>query len=398
MGAMDRMDSSPFARPASASSGRARPLSSAFPTRTSSRNSSHSRLSNQSSSRSLQSLASASSSHSVGPAIHTPPSPPPPVPSLPPGARLRHASSNSTSTTSDWEANVPAVEDNEVTPSMIQGEWGGTPSTASVRSYSRQHQYGDETSSLHSFDRPRSPQIRSHSPRLASQRSPSPNRFSSPLRLIPRSPLNERTPLEDLAYFHEMDAAAEEPWPKTGGGDTDSLSVLSGSTGTNGRPRTPSSRSMRLREDIEKAAERLRERASQEELNRPKPPSRGSAGSGSPNVSSSGVPLYPGAPAPGSYKPAVDDAADVQSIASVRSAGSSPSLAGGLWPASSVASIAAREDWERDRDRESLRPRQKELREWSQTCWAWQRDGKSSGSGGLLSKAPLIREVRVTVF
>ncbi|ORY89382.1 hypothetical protein BCR35DRAFT_300543 [Leucosporidium creatinivorum] len=399
---MNRMDSASLSRPSSShstSSRPARPLSMAFPTRTSSRASSHSRLSTQSSSRSLQSLASASSGHSLSPsAALAPSSPPPPLPTSVSGARFHQTSSAPISVGAGQAPWDGPVEDNEITPSMAQGEWSQAPSSASLRSYSRQHQYGDESSSLHSLDRPTSPQIRSHppSPHLATQRSPSPSRYTSPLRLIPRSPLNERTPLEDLAFFSEMDAAPEDPWDAPRGTDTDSLSVMSGSTGTGGRPRTPSSRSMRLREDIEKTAERLRAKASREELERPPMETResrgskGSSASGSPSIASSGLPLYPGAPQPTTYRTSIDDGAEVQSIASVRSAESSPSMAGGAWPASSSASIAARE--ERDRDRESLRPRQKELKEWSQTCWVWQRDGKA-GSGGLLSKAPLIREV-----
>lgn len=387
---MSSLDGPPLGRTASTSSSAsrapARPLSLAFPNRAPSRASTRSGLSTQSSSRSLQSLASATSSTS-GPLA---PSSPPSVPSGLAGARLRQTSEPPVSVgddAGDWHGKGV---DEEVTPSLSQGQWSQAPTPSSIRSYSRVQQYGDDASSIASGDRPSSPQIRSHppSPRLSSRRSPSPPRHASPLRLIPRSPLKDRTPLEDLAFFEQMD---QDHWEgQAARTDTDSLSVMSGSTGAGStRMRTASVRSQRLREDIERTAERLRASASKEELERPVVESRdsgGSGGGGSPNVSSSGVPLYPGAPKPVGYK-----AGDSPELVSVHSLSSSPAPSTAPQLASSAASIARSE---RDYDkRASVRPRQKELREWSQSCLMWQRGDSKAGHGGLLSKAPLIREV-----
>ncbi|GAA6028158.1 hypothetical protein JCM8097_006889 [Rhodosporidiobolus ruineniae] len=437
-----------------------RPPSTAFPTRTSSRASSASRLSTRSSSRSLNSLH------------------PPPAPGAdhlahrPPSALSRHAE-------------YPPDSEEETTPSLSQGEWGASRPTfhharsqtttsnmsrtpddsSSLRSYASRD--GGESSSLSgpyapssSRSTPSSPVSRPR-PATASGVSTPYERTGSPLRLLPRSPLNNRTPLEDLTFFREVDALRESAsqgsgrWTSHGyHGDEpdetdDASSVLSGRSGRSGTAsiasgvggRTSSLRAARLREDIEKEALRIRERASAEDLLRPRPapapptsavglaeaahidePAGGSGALPTERTSfgsASNVPLYPGAPTPAvpQLAAAQDDARSVRSLDSASAA----SLSGTTWPpassstggerlpgSSSAASLvsaggsgstgagSARTEYGESEERERQRARQRESREWSQTCWVWQSKAVSAsggGGGGKFSKAPLIRDV-----
>ncbi|GJN90708.1 hypothetical protein Rhopal_003722-T1 [Rhodotorula paludigena] len=432
------------------------PPTSAFPSRP---GSSSSRLSNKSSSRSLQSLHS---SHAT------------------PGSSYDSRAGRGMFPLSGIDPRS-SLDDNDTTPSVSQGEWSTQPrrafsssrsttpnsgrnaprdDTDSEYSYqSRLARAGDD-SSLHrstlagSVSRPSSPRVR---PRTAPSPTPTVERTGSPLRLLPRSPLNDRAPLEDLTFFREVGALAEEArWAETSGstpgadvGDSDSIrsghsSVLSGASA----PRTSSLRALRLREDIEKEALRIRERASMEEMRKnaaaasavvaghravtpepPRPPTGEDElrepsstmpplGESSPAAahlpprksfsgSMSGIPLFPGAPVPAS--PAIND--DTQSVRSFGTGSGSTSWAtprtrnGDVVPGASNASVlsasgsvasglgAARTEYGA---RASERPRQRESREWSQTCWVWVREKPSGGTGsggGKFSKAPLIRDV-----
>ncbi|BGP16446.1 hypothetical protein JCM10213_003998 [Rhodosporidiobolus nylandii] len=424
-----------------------RPASQAFPTRTSSRASSNSRLSERSSSRSLHSLHSLHAMPSSG------------------GGRVGRSSSD----LSRGREVAPSAdegdedeEEGETTPSLQQGEWGGSSARAPHgRSHtvgSVPHRVSDDAGSVRSYASregdsfyyppprsvPTSPQTR---PRQATPSSAPFDRTSSPLRLLPRSPLNERTPLEDLTFFRE---AEEDRWELGGGGGGDSESIHSArsdhsamsaalsvsstpsvSGPPNGRP--VSLRTARLREDIEREARRIKERSSGEELRRAalsqtqesasrpaSAPERGSVGS------ASSVPLYPGAPVPSSSSPTPpplshmastsslrgngDDTRSVRSVgstsaASVAGTWAPPTATAGSSSAASVisasgsaggsgsghTSASARTEYGEGRER----MRQRESREWSQTCWVWQtRQASSSGSsGGKFSKAPLIRDV-----
>jgi hypothetical protein len=346
-----------------------RPLSTAFPTRTSSRASSTSCLSTQSSSRSLNSLAHASANAS---------------------GRFTPGGSSVYGAAPDWERDGDAP-DNDTTPSVGQGEWGSSSNRAQARQY-------EDTSSLHSVE---TPSIRSlsPSPRLASSRTPGPSSpnpnhpYGNTLRLIPRSPLNERAPPEDRAFFKEMGGSGSEDdrWAETESthSGTSIRNMLQGGTGT-------SIRSQRLREDSEKTAHQMDIR---EGLDRPPLDTRGSS-SDAVSVSSSGEPLYLGAPSPSSlldrnFQPRDD--ADTTSLASVRSteSGSAAWLQGATESSSGHGSIGqgSMGGGAKERDRDSLRPRQRELREWSQACWVWQREKMPWLGTGMLSKAPLIREV-----
>ncbi|GAA5941169.1 hypothetical protein JCM3775_006638 [Rhodotorula graminis] len=435
---------------------------SAFPARPSSRASSSSRLSHHSSSRSLHSLQS---SHAVsGPSYDS-----------------RHA--RTASGLSDQRASV----DDDRTPSVAQGEWGssrhGSGSIRSATPSSSRYQPSDDAASAHSlqsraaqvgvgedpsrqqqqhpaatFARPEPTSLRTR-PRTAT--SPIPfERSSSPLRLLPRSPTNDRTPLEDLSFFREVGALVgddprwDEPLTSPRRLDADdSDSIRSGTSSVLSGPRSSSLRAARLREDIEKEALRIKERASLEELRRnaaaasavaaghravtPDPPSRHSSSSSPPphaalqqresfQGSMSGIPLYPGAPVPSASSPSSSSAArpppaaDSRSVrslgstatasgsgptagaqgsssASVKTSGSGSYAVSGS-PASGSGGASARTEYGARSDRS----RQTQSREWSQTCWVWVRDkgsasvtGGSSGSsgGGRFSKAPLIRDV-----
>ncbi|GAA5895340.1 hypothetical protein JCM8208_005983 [Rhodotorula glutinis] len=435
---------------------------SAFPARPSSRASSSSRLSHHSSNPSLRSFQS-----------------PPPVPG--PSSDLRHA--RAASGLSDQRASL----DDDRTPSVAQGEWGSSRhSSASTRSAtpsSSRYQPFDDAASSHSlqtraaqvgvgedpsrqqhhhpaasFARPEPTSLRTR-PRTAT--SPIPfERSSSPLRLLPRSPTNDRTPLEDLSFFREVgalvsdDSRWDEPLPSLRRLDADdSDSIRSGTSSVLSGPRSSSLRAARLREDIEKEALRIKERASLEELRRnaaaasavaaghravtPDPPSRQSSSSSpTPHAglqpresfqgSMSGIPLYPGAPVPSSSSPSSSyaarppvaaDARSVRSLGSTATAsGSGPTAAAqgsssasvktsgsGSYAASgSAASGSGGASARTEYGARSDRSRQSQSREWSQTCWVWVREkgsasviGGSSGSsgGGRFSKAPLIRDV-----
>ncbi|GAA5895937.1 hypothetical protein JCM6882_005564 [Rhodosporidiobolus microsporus] len=441
---MDRMGArqpSPVPRP---------PSAQAFPTRTSSRASSASRLSSRASS---QSLSAANAMHGPGG-----------------GEYFQPRSPSSLSRRSP----VPPFEgeEDETTPSMMQGEWGARSSSpfgahtrartagsmttrddsSSIRSYASRDA---DTSSASYYPPSRSvPTSPSARPRPATSSGIPYDRTGSPLRLLPRSPLNERTPLEDLTFFREVGALGEEGrWMggageedslhSGGGGDADSIhSARSGNMSVhsagNGRP--SSLRTARLREDIEKEAQRIKERASVEEMRRagggaephapealvaprPAPPP--------PVGSTSSVPLYPGAPIPPTPTPssttdlhslstgAGDDTRSIRSLDSASAvsvtntwpppggvgssgasivSGSGSNSASGSGHTSGAAS--ARTEYGHAAGDGRERTRQRESREWSQTCWVWQSSSKASGSsgssssgGGKFSKAPLIRDV-----
>ncbi|BGP40339.1 hypothetical protein JCM10449v2_004300 [Rhodotorula kratochvilovae] len=423
------------------------PPNSAFPTRPSSRASSASRLSTRSSNRSLQSL------HSFHAA---------------PGSSYDSRNGRIPSALSSV-ADPRSSLDDDTTPSVAQGEWSrghnGFSSSRSTTSSSNPYPTYDDASSVHSYQSRvaqvgddssstphAAPRSTPTSPRARPRHAPSPTPFErsgSPLRLLPRSPLNDRTPLEDLTFFREAGVVVgdEERWGPPGAhgspslgpvdtGDTDSIrsghsSVLSGASA----PRTSSLRAARLREDIEKEALRIKERASMEEMRRnaaaasavasghravtPDPPhhAQSSAPPAPPlqprprksfSGSMSGIPLYPGAPVPPSVA-ANDDARSVRSLGSeattpvypaARAQGSSAasiaSTSGSLGTGSGSGGASARTEY----GARNERPRQRESREWSQTCWVWVREKgappvsvSSSGGGGKFSKAPLIRDV-----
>ncbi|GAA5833590.1 hypothetical protein JCM9279_001570 [Rhodotorula babjevae] len=451
---MDRMHNRASSSPGS---------TAAFPARPSSRASSSSRLSHHSSNPSLRSYQSAH----------------PPVPGSSSSSRHARAASG----LSDQRASL----DDDRTPSVAQGEWGsshhGSASTRSATPSSSRYQPFDDAASAHSlqtraaqvgvgedssrqqhpaasFARPEPTSLRTR-PRTAT--SPIPfERSSSPLRLLPRSPTNDRTPLEDLSFFREVgalvsdDSRWDEPLPSPRRVDADdSDSIRSGTSSVLSGPRSSSLRAARLREDIEKEALRIKERASLEELRRnaaaasalaaghravtPDPPSRHSSSASPPpraglqqresfQGSMSGIPLYPGAPMPSSSSPSSSyiarappaaDARSVRSLGSTATASGSGSGATAAAQGSSSASVktsgsgsyaasgsaasgsggaSARTEYGARSDRS----RQSQSREWSQTCWVWVREkgsasvgGGSSGSsgGGRFSKAPLIRDV-----
>jgi len=439
---------------------------SAFPARPSSRASSSSRLSHHSSNRSLRSLQS---THAI------------------PGSSSDSRHTRAASGLSEQRASL----DDDRTPSVAQGEWGssrhGSGSIRSSTPSSSRYQPFDDAASAHSlqtraaqvgvgedptrqqhpaasFARPEPTSLRTR-PRTAT--SPIPfERSSSPLRLLPRSPTNDRTPLEDLTFFREVgalvsdDSRWDEPLPSPRRVDADdSDSIRSGTSSVLSGPRSSSLRAARLREDIEKEALRIKERASLEELRRnaaaasavaaghravtPEPPSRHSSSSSPPpraglqprdsfQGSMSGIPLYPGAPVPSSSSPSSShaarpppaaDARSVRSLGSTATAPGSGSGSGataaaqdsssasvktngsGSYAASgSAASGSGGASARTEYGARSDRARQSQSREWSQTCWVWVREkgaasvvgGSGGGSGGgRFSKAPLIRDVRL---
>ena len=405
---LDRMNRDPSPRTSS-------PVLPPFPPpRTSSRASSRTRLSTHSSSRSLQSMNSLS-----------------PRPSSPLSARPN--------------SDRPQDEaEDDTTPSMRQGEWGRQAfnhARARTTSDNRglQRNYDDDTNSLRSTrsrgldddmtssisaypstssaNPPRwSPHASPPSrPRQPPSISPTPsNPFSSsmgqsPLRLLPRSPLNDRAPLDDLAFLREAGAFADDDQLSVSNGnrtlgDTDSASINSANSA--------SLRNARLREDIEKTAQRIKERESTEEARAgtttPPIPDTTPSGSRRPSAGfASSLPLYPGAPLPAAplASPPYEafDSFDARSLHSVASGGadSTASLTG-TWPAPSIHSATgggARAEYSAPRGERQGRVRQKESKEWSQACWIWVKDktvvsSSSSGSGGKFSKAPLIQNVR----
>ncbi|GAA5894034.1 uncharacterized protein JCM6883_003702 [Sporobolomyces salmoneus] len=392
------------------------------PPRTSSRASSHTRLSTHSSAHSLHSARSGS-----------------PRPSSPLSSRP------------SAEVNPDEVED-ETTPSMRQGEWGrrtlnhSRARTTSDNRGLQQRNYDDDTNSLRSTrsrldddssaPSPNSfyaaasspatttPFLRSpHTsppprprpvPSLNSTPANSPQVGQSPLRLLPRSPLNDRAPLDDLAFLREAGAFADEDELSTlqeikSRTETDSSSINSSNS--------TSLRNARLREDIERTAQRIKARGSSEDVNRepstsPIPPAPPPAAAPQvpdttlptttrrPSIGvASNLPLYPGAPLPPATT-SYDDSFDDRSLYSLASAGADST---GTWPGSSNSrdgpSTSARSEYATGKGDRQPRMRQKESKEWSQACWIWIRDkgstkdmGSSSG-GSKFSKAPLIRDV-----
>ncbi|GAA6054276.1 hypothetical protein JCM3770_005155 [Rhodotorula araucariae] len=418
------------------------PPNSALLIRPSSRASSASRLSTRSSNRSLQSV------HSL-PAT--------------PGSSYDSRNSRLPSTLSSVADPRSSVDD-ERTPAAVQSEWTrgdqGISSSRSTTSSSNPYSSYVGAASVHSYPS-RVPQAEDdpssipHPPARSSPSSPLARphqaasstpleRGGSPLRLLPRSPFNDRSPLEDLTFFREAGVVATDderwgppsardslPLGRVDAGDGDSIrsghsSVLSGTSA----PRTSSLRAARLREDIEKEALRIKERASMEELRRnaaaasavaaghravtPEPPRpQHSVPSQTPpqrprprksfSGSTSGIPLYPGAPAPSSAA-ANEDTRSVHSLGSQATTSVYPAVQGGS--SASIASMSgsyatgsgsggasARTEY----GVRNERPRQRESREWSQACWVWVRDKgavpASASGGGKFSKAPLIRDV-----
>lgn len=428
--------------------GSRQPDGGSFPPRTTSRASTHS-LSDRSSSRSLRSLNAAHA------AVHS------------------SSDSRSVRAPSALSGVYPSRNDSadETTPSVSQNEWSRSR-TLSAQTFDDNSSIGRavspdvyRSSSAHypSYSR-RTPTSPQNSSRAAPSPLPDLGRSGSPLRLLPRSPVNERTPLEDLTFFREVGAFTDErPWESGSSqadADADSLSIRSGPSGAvtagNVAARASSLRSARLREDIEKEARRIKERASMEEMrlnaeaasavaaghravtpdpprtsppvDRPSPapaplPGVRQSSDGRRDVQSS-IPLFPGAPSPipSASGPHEDDTRSIRSVASSAATGpwSSAHTREGTSHSGSASysgsgmsgSASARTEWEsgsggRDRERRS---RQKESREWSQTCWVWHREVKTSGLAGLsgsasvggglaamsgkLSKAPLLRDVR----
>lgn len=207
-------------------------------------------------------------------------------------------------------------------------------------------------------------------PELLPRPSPSPftrtsssqNASTTLIRLVPRSARSERTPREELASLRDLIAGGsgseDEDW---GVGEEQSVHSRD------------SRGSYRAKREADLAAAEVRIRTSREALERGSLDRRGEGGEGEESETRSFV-----------------------------SAGSAPSGygAGGIWPqatASSAGSVGGgssigRESPRGDRERERERPRQRELREWSQACWVWTRE-KGGGGSGMLSRAPLIREV-----
>ncbi|GAA6059021.1 hypothetical protein JCM10212_001246 [Sporobolomyces blumeae] len=396
------------------SSSRSSSPSPAFPPpRTSSRASDRTRLSTHSSNQSLHSL------HSFHARSPRPASP-----------LVGRASS---------DAGDRDEDEDETTPSMRQSEWGRRTmnhararttsdnrglhrnydeDTNSLRSSTRPTTADDDATSFNSFypsssagarwspqtsprPRPRqAPAVVSTPPLNLHQAGPS----QSPLRLLPRSPLNDRTPLEDLTFFREVGAFSldnEETWTSTMGDssrDHDTSSVRSG---------TSSIRNARLREDIEKTAQQIKDRANSEET--PPPAATSSPRAPPPdspesvltrrgsNGFASSLPLYPGAPSPAPAQMAPpeysDYLADSRSVRSVVSGTDSTASYGGTWPSPSMAA-SARMEYAAVRGERPERTRQKESKEWSQSCWVWIKDTSPTlSSGGKFSKAPLIRDV-----
>lgn len=404
---LDRMNRDPSPRTSS-------PVLPPFPPpRTSSRASSRTRLSTHSSSRSLQSMNSLS------------PRPSSPLSARPNPDRLQDEAEDDT------------------TPSMRQGEWGRQAfnhARARTTSDNRglQRNYDDDTNSLRST-RSRGPDDDTTSstslypssssvnpprwsphasppsrPRQLPSNSPTPsNPFSSsigqsPLRLLPRSPLNDRAPLDDLAFLREAGAFADDDqlsvsYGNRTLGDTDTASINSANSA--------SLRNARLREDIEKTAQRIKERESTEEARAgtSTPPVTDATPSGSRRPSAgfaSSLPLYPGAPLPAAplASPPYEafDSFDARSLHSIASGADSTASFAGTWPAPSNSSGTgggARAEYSAPKGERQGRVRQKESKEWSQACWIWVKDktvaASSSSSGvGKFSKTPLIQNVR----
>ncbi|KAM0791284.1 hypothetical protein ACM66B_005758 [Microbotryomycetes sp. NB124-2] len=409
---LDRMDaaslgsSNSASRAGSGSTAAPRPRSSAFPMRSSSRNSSTSRLSTKPSIRSFNSFSSNTSTNTNGPA----------------------------------QAGPKSDSTDDVTPSLTQGEWAqrqrGVRATASVfagrkprppplrddasnsRSVASLNNDGSPDSSIKSM--PSTPRSATRSPS-----SLHPPTTASPSRLMPRSPLSDRTPLDDLAFLKDLNEWAE--------GDQDSVRSANSSN------KAANARSQRLREDIERAARRLRGSTGEAASSTPPPPSTippsplppssphvpspapsdldvfrpqldtrsSSTSSGVPssNLVQSGLPLFPGASVSyTSLKSTLDehpsssninsrDEVETRSLASFQSQESIKPLASGLWH-SSLGSPADR--------RESTRMRMdgggasREMREWSQGLLVWQK-AESGSSSGSMSKNPFMREVPAAV-
>ncbi|KAK4702288.1 hypothetical protein P7C70_g3933, partial [Phenoliferia sp. Uapishka_3] len=311
-----------------------------------------------------------------------------------------------------------------ITPSVSAGEWSRVshPPDDDIPDYSPRTPIVNRDSTWSSLSTSSSPfPVRSpaRSPNFPSSQS----NPSSPNRLQPRSARNERLPMEDLAFFRDaMDSGPSSPsegdsatrWTgdllrtrtKSGGSaaaggggrtmlDDDRRSLISRSS------QGSSLRSLRLRHEIEQTANQLRASSSYEGLGiAGAGPSSGSDVESRPRLNSNHSRGSTGNGVAGPPIPSPQDDSETRSIASAKSTASMPSLFGGaIWsntssPGGSQSGLAppmggsGRES--RDRDRDIIRPRQRELKEWSQTCWIWQRE---KASFGMLSKTPLMREV-----
>ncbi|SCZ88811.1 BZ3500_MvSof-1268-A1-R1_Chr2-1g04651 [Microbotryum saponariae] len=416
---------------------RTRPMSAAFPARPGSAASSASgqlvdegggrsspsgstddggRLRHKTSSRSLRSLVSNASArdraHTSGSTKSSTSR------RVPPPVDVRSDSSNRAS----------VALDDDLTPSMAQGEWAFA-SRVSSRSLQR------DGSLLVPTMQPMQPRPSSpSSASIATTSSSTSGGPSSPARLMPRSPMSDRDPLDDFHFLKQMGITDDHPSMHLTRKRTDSPVPSTGNHPDS--PSTPSSlRSERLREEIQRTAERYRWLGvSSERVGADGTANLGSAATGGRDLgSTSSLPLYPGAPPPllGSSSGGRRMSSDTQnspslgassnSVSHVRSSSTdmpaslrgvfhtSPFISASASAAarptpSSASAFAGRTNL--DNTSSSItpngmpslpttkssnpKPRPRELREWNQVCLFWQREKASSGVStvaGVFNKA-----------
>ncbi|SCV71837.1 BQ2448_4531 [Microbotryum intermedium] len=430
---MDAMEGSPKlaydrspTRSSASPESRTRPLSIAFPARPGSAASSASgRLSNEGGGRASPSgsteeggrLRHKTSSRSLR--------------SLVSNASARDRAHTSDSTKSSTSRRVPAhartdssnrasvALDDDLTPSMAQGEW-----VYASRSSSRGFQRDANLLVPTMQPRPSSPSSAS----IATTSSSTSGGPSSPARLMPRSPLNDCDPLDDFHFLKQMGITDDHPSARLTRKRTDSpVPCISNNPES---PSTPSSlRSERLREEIQRTAERYRWLGVSSE--RGGADGTASVAIGGRNLgSTSSLPLYPGAPSPaigpssGGRRMSSDTQASPSiggssiSVEHVRPSSSDmPASSRGVFQPSSITSASAVprptassvSAFAGHNNLDSIscpavngttsistinahapKSRPRELREWGQACLFWQREKASSGVStvaGVFNKA-----------
>lgn len=286
-------------------------------------------------------------------------------------------------------SSLPILERGDHPTLVAQLEWAARDGDSPLASPTSNAAFADnDTISVISSiaaDRPTTPSMQSLPPTSPlsatfSRRSPSPNSQAqglaptTPLRLVPRSPLKDRIPFaeEDLDFLKD----APRDSPKSDDGQ------YSARSSTN-----ESARARRLREDIERTARRLRSSESMRSVEAAEssdPASIDAANSGLMlGVGTNNAPQRSRTPTSESFISASSNGDDAASVRSAASSGPSsiPSVNGGYWTAG--RNRAQREPGS------PLRPRPRELKEWSQSCWVWQPRSPATGMSSSASSSSL---------
>lgn len=273
--------------------------------------------------------------------------------------------------TSASTSSLPILDGGDHPTLVAQLEWAARDSDSPLASPASVPAFMDSDAisvlSVRSHERPSTPSVHSLPPTSPlsasfSRRSPSPNpplygsASTSPLRLVPRSPLKDRIPFAE----RDLDFLRNAPKPKSDDGQS---SIRSSST-TN-----ESVRAQRLREDIERTAARLR---STESMRSAGAEDQSALASANPGIEG----LAPGAVHATQNAPQRSRTSTSESTTSAGGAGEDTASLGstassGFSSAPSAQNSIKPLAWSQRAS--PMRPqRPPELKEWSQSCWVWQ--------------------------